>query len=47
MAKTISHAMCRDGSSGGMVRLVTITADGAEEKCIQGDKLPCASDGDH
>lgn len=40
VAKTISHAMARDGSSGGMIRIMTITADGCSEQCIQGDKLP-------
>lgn len=42
VAKTISHAMNRDGSSGGMLRLITITAAGVDETCIQGDKLPVA-----
>eukprot|EP01039_Chlorochromonas_danica_P008525 gene8525-9398_t len=38
--KVISHAMARDGSSGGVIRLVTITKDGAEKEVVLGDKLP-------
>lgn len=38
--KVISHAMARDGSSGGVIRTVTITKDGAERECVLGDKLP-------
>merc|ERR1719164_281679 len=34
VAKTIAHAMARDGSSGGMIRLMTITADSVEEQCL-------------
>jgi 20S proteasome subunit beta 1 len=40
VAKTISHAMARDGSSGGMLRLVTITKDSVEEQHILGNELP-------
>jgi 20S proteasome subunit beta 1 len=40
VAKTISHAMARDGSSGGMLRLITITKDSVDEQCFLGDKLP-------
>eukprot|EP01031_Cornospumella_fuschlensis_P027475 gene27475-33179_t len=36
----ISHAMARDGSSGGVVRLVTITQHGAEREVVLGDQLP-------
>jgi 20S proteasome subunit beta 1 len=36
----ISHAMARDGSSGGVVRMVTVTKDGAERVMIPGDSLP-------
>jgi hypothetical protein len=32
----ISHAMARDGSSGGVVRLVTIDKDGVERECVMG-----------
>lgn len=38
--KAISHAMARDGSSGGVVRLCTIDASGVERECILGDQLP-------
>jgi len=36
----LSHAMARDGSSGGVIRLVIITKDGIEKKFVSGDKLP-------
>ncbi len=32
--------MARDGSSGGVVRLVIIDANGVERKMIPGNKLP-------
>ena len=32
----ISHAMARDGSSGGVIRLVTIDKDGVEKEVILG-----------
>lgn len=38
--KVIAHAMARDGSSGGVIRLVTITKDGAEKEVVLGDQLP-------
>merc|ERR1719382_1433242 len=38
--QAISHAMARDGSSGGLIRTAVITKDGVEEGVIQGDKLP-------
>merc|ERR550514_303660 len=40
VAKCIAHAMDRDGSSGGMIRITTITKEKVEEKTIPGDKLP-------
>lgn len=40
VTKAISHAMARDGSSGGVIRLCTIDKDGAERQFIGGDKLP-------
>ena len=40
VAKSIAHAMARDGSSGGVIRLVTISKDGVEKEIILGDKLP-------
>ena len=38
--KALSHAMARDGSSGGVIRLCTITKDSVEKIMIPGDKLP-------
>ncbi len=38
--RAIAHAMARDGSSGGVIRLVIIDKDGAERFFIPGDKLP-------
>lgn len=40
VAKAISHAMARDGSSGGVIRLVTIEKDSVTREFIPGDKLP-------
>jgi len=37
---SIAHAMSRDGSSGGVIRLVIITKDGVEKEVVLGDKLP-------
>ncbi|XP_038954351.1 proteasome subunit beta type-9 isoform X1 [Rattus norvegicus] len=36
----ITLAMNRDGSSGGVIYLVTITADGVDHRVILGDELP-------
>lgn len=38
--RAVAHAMSRDGSSGGMIRLVVITKDNVEEEAIWGDALP-------
>ena len=38
--KSISHAMARDGSSGGIIRTVTVEEGGNERDYIPGDKLP-------
>jgi 20S proteasome subunit beta 1 len=38
--KAVSHAMARDGSSGGVIRTVVISKDGVEREMIPGDKLP-------
>jgi len=35
----LSHAMARDGSSGGLIRMITIDQKGAERNVIEGDKL--------
>lgn len=40
--RAVSHAMSRDGSSGGLVRTCVITKDGIEEGVIEGNKLPVA-----
>ncbi len=44
VSKSISHAMSRDGSSGGVIRLAIITKKGVERKFIPGDKLPYMQD---
>lgn len=36
----LSHAMARDGSSGGVIRTVCIDKDGATRDFVAGDKLP-------
>jgi 20S proteasome subunit beta 1 len=38
--EAIALAMSRDGSSGGVIRLVTVNKDGAERKMIQGPEVP-------
>jgi len=40
VSKALSHAMARDGSSGGVIRLAVIDESGVERKFISGDKLP-------
>jgi len=37
---TLSLAMSRDGSSGGVIRMCVITEDGVERKFVPGDQLP-------
>uniref|UniRef100_A0A671QRD2 proteasome endopeptidase complex n=1 Tax=Sinocyclocheilus anshuiensis TaxID=1608454 RepID=A0A671QRD2_9TELE len=37
---SLTLAMGRDGSSGGVAYLVTIDSEGVEEKCILGNQLP-------
>ncbi len=32
--------MARDGSSGGLIRLVTVDKDGAHKRTVQGAQLP-------
>ncbi|KAG9333700.1 hypothetical protein JZ751_010690 [Albula glossodonta] len=41
---TLSLAMSRDGSSGGVAYVVTIDGKGVEEKCILGNQLPTFHD---
>lgn len=38
--KSVSHAMARDGSSGGIIRTMVVTEEGNEREYIPGDKLP-------
>jgi len=38
--KAVSHAMARDGSSGGIIRMVMVGKGGNEREYIPGDKLP-------
>lgn len=38
--KALSHAMARDGSSGGLIRTATITKSGVVRKMVPGNKLP-------
>lgn len=40
VTKAVSHAMARDGSSGGIIRTVTVAEGGNEREYIPGDKLP-------
>ncbi|GAB5359588.1 hypothetical protein AAMO2058_000556400 [Amorphochlora amoebiformis] len=44
VATAISHAMSRDGSSGGCIRMAVITKEGVQRKFIPGDKLPYMKD---
>jgi 20S proteasome subunit beta 1 len=38
--KAIAHAMARDGSSGGIIRTVVVTADGNDRDYTSGKNLP-------
>lgn len=38
--RALAHAMARDGSSGGVIRTVTIDKDGVTREFVAGDKLP-------
>jgi 20S proteasome subunit beta 1 len=38
--KAIAHAMARDGSSGGIIRTVVVTADGNDRDYTSGKQLP-------
>lgn len=40
LCPAISHAMARDGSSGGVIRLVTIDQTGVAKECVLGNDLP-------
>ena len=38
--EAIALAMSRDGSSGGVIRLCTVNAEGAERQMFQGPQIP-------
>jgi 20S proteasome subunit beta 1 len=38
--KSVSHAMARDGSSGGVIRTVVVNASGAQRDYVPGNRLP-------
>lgn len=40
MTRCVSHAMARDGSSGGVIRVVTVTPTSAKEEIVFGNNLP-------
>jgi 20S proteasome subunit beta 1 len=40
VARALAHAMARDGSSGGVARLVTIDRAGVTRDFVAGDRLP-------
>lgn len=40
VVKAVSHAMARDGSSGGCIRTVTITAAGVKRLFIPHTQIP-------
>ena len=40
VTRCVSHAMARDGSSGGVIRIVTVTASDVKEEVLFGDSLP-------
>lgn len=40
LKKALSHAMARDGGSGGIVRTILVTAEGHERDYVSGNALP-------
>lgn len=40
MLTGLSLAMTRDGSSGGVIRVASISADGVERHTVTGDDMP-------
>ncbi|KAK4333533.1 hypothetical protein RTBOTA2_002260 [Rhodotorula toruloides] len=42
--RTLAHAMSRDGSSGGTIRMAVITKEGVERFFVPGDQLPKLED---
>ena len=45
-ARCVSHAMARDGSSGGVIRIVTVTESDVKETIVYGRDLPYQLGGD-
>jgi len=43
--KAVSHAMARDGSSGGIIRTLVATAEGNVREYVSGNKLPYGPSG--
>ena len=43
VVKAVSHAMARDGSSGGCIRTVVISKEGVKRSFIPGDQVPVAA----
>ena len=41
VASALALAAARDGSSGGLLRMVTVSAAGAERRLIPGDQVGC------
>lgn len=39
VVKCVSHAIARDGSSGGCVRTVVVTKDGVKRDFLPGDRI--------
>ena len=44
VAKAVSLAMARDGSSGGVIRMVTIDAKGVTRTLVPGNQVPAGYD---
>ena len=44
VATALALAMARDGSSGGMIRMVVCNKDGSTRKIIEGDKIALSWD---
>ena len=44
MTRAVSLAMARDGSSGGVIRLVTIDQHGVTRTLVPGNEVPVAYD---
>lgn len=42
--KALTLAMARDGSSGGMIRLVTCSEKGSSQRIVQGDHVEVSWD---